>query len=59
MRFADLPPGIAVVFTIQIEERALGLEDGIIVFKGSLGFYLVVIRQVTIACGFFFWLQNK
>ena len=43
----------------MLEERALGLEDGITVFKGSLRFYPVVIRQVTIARGFFFWLQNK
>ena len=38
----------------MLEERALGLEDGIIVFKGSLRFYPVVVRQVTIACGFSF-----
>ena len=37
----------------MLEERALGLEDDIIVFKGSLRLYPIVIRQVTIACGLF------
>ena len=37
----------------MLEERVLGLEDDIIVFKGSLRFYSIVIRQVTIAYGFF------
>ena len=43
----------------MLEESALGLKDDIIVIKGSLRFYPIVMRQVTIACGFSFWLQNE
>ena len=43
----------------MLEERALGLVDKIIVFRSSLRFYPIVIRQVTIACGFFLLVAKR